>query len=310
MRIVGTQTVPGVPVSFCPPPLDLPLEVRRDMMIFRSAASMVVVTNCDPVFDHFVAGSLNNLVWTNLVAHTNGRTMEIWSERTRPLGWPLRAAKVRWNTNSLLWGMRGLTAICPCWQGEGPPGWTPITALTRRHGYTRGHSMGDERFGNAYAGQKAWFLTRQNAIVEVKILREVVRTRQASGRDYTIVLFNSDLPPSIEPMRVMPCEADFWPINSRYVVCPGAPYPVFKTEQQGFVSADVPGFSVNTLVGGDSGSPNILPMPGELVFWNGRTTSGASPEMQADMDKLCRLDGLDPKKYQLQWVDLSKYPRY
>jgi hypothetical protein len=54
----------------------------------------------------------------------------------------------------------------------------------------------------------------------------------------------------------------------------------------------------------------MLPLPGELVFWNGTSTSGASPEMQSDMDQLCRLQGLDPKKYQLQWVDLSSFPNY
>ena len=76
------------------------------------------------------------------------------------------------------------------------------------------------------------------------------------------------------------------------------------------MSAEVPGMSVNTWKGGDSGSPNMLPMPGELVFCNGRSTSGPSPEMQADMDELCKLERLDAKEYQLQWVDLSSYPVY
>jgi hypothetical protein len=30
--------------------------------------------------------------------------------------------------------------------------------------------------------------------------------------------------------------------------------------------------------------------------------------MQADMDALSRSAGLDPAKYQMQWVDLSSYP--
>jgi hypothetical protein len=57
--------------------------------------------------------------------------------------------------------------------------------------------------------------------------------------------------------------------------------------------------------GGDSGSPNMLPLPGELVFSGGRATSGPGPEMQADMDELCRREGLDPQRYQMQWVELS-----
>jgi hypothetical protein len=32
--------------------------------------------------------------------------------------------------------------------------------------------------------------------------------------------------------------------------------------------------------------------------------------MQADMDELSRQEGLKPKPYQLQWVDLAKFPKY
>jgi hypothetical protein len=54
----------------------------------------------------------------------------------------------------------------------------------------------------------------------------------------------------------------------------------------------------------------MLPLPGELAFRDGRTTWPVSPEMQADMDQLCRLEDLDPARYQLQYVDLSAYPSY
>jgi len=47
-------------------------------------------------------------------------------------------------------------------------------------------------------------------------------------------------------------------------------------------------------------------LPGELVFFSGRSTSGPTHEMQADMDELCQLEGLNPAKYQLRWVDLEK----
>lgn len=281
------------------------------MLMFRSLLNVTIHTNWEPVFDHFVADSLNNVIWTNFIAHTNGRSMKIWSERSHPIGWPLRAPVVKWNTNSLIWGMRGMTALSPCWQYEGPPGQTPITALTRRHGYTRGHAMGADRVSSSYAGMKVWFLTTQNSIVQTTVLREIVRTRETSARDYTLVLFSSDLPETIQPIRVV-AENQVYSLgqNCKYVYCSGGPFILFKTEQGGNVSADLPGFIVNTMKGGDSGSPNMVPLPGELVFWNGRTTSAASPEMQADMDQLCRLEGLDPRKYQMQWVDLSAYPSY
>ena len=37
-------------------------------------------------------------------------------------------------------------------------------------------------------------------------------------------------------------------------------------------------------------------------------TSPPSAAMQADMDMLSRKAGLDPAKYQMQWVNLDSYP--
>ena len=77
--------------------------------------------------------------------------------------------------------------------------------------------------------------------------------------------------------------------------------------QGGVVSAGIPGWTIPER-GGDSGSPIMLPLPGELVFFMGQTTSPPSPGMQADMDMLSRKAGLDPAAYQMQWLDLDKYP--
>jgi hypothetical protein len=85
---------------------------------------------------------------------------------------------------------------------------------------------------------------------------------------------------------------------------------VLKTEQGGMVSLDLPGFTVNTWKPGDSGSPDLLPMPGELIFIGGRSTSSPTPLMQIDMNVLCRIEGIDPQKYQLQWVDFSDFKPY
>src|SRR5690242_1531679 len=126
------------------------------------------------VFDHFLPESLDNLVWTNFIAHTNGRDMNIWSARSHPLGWPSKPPLVRWNTNSLIWGLKGFTAISPCWEVESAPGQVPVTALTRRHGYTRGHGMGADGFNTNFAGKKIWFLTANNSIVEVTVVRDAV----------------------------------------------------------------------------------------------------------------------------------------
>jgi len=206
-----------------------------------------------------------------------------------------------------MWGMKGLTALSPCWETEGGAGQVPVTALTRRHGYTRGHSLGPQGFSTVFAGKQVWFFTLSNSVVPRTVLRSVTRLGgDGQRRDYTILLFNEDLPAAIEPMRV----TSFTNRLAKYPMANGAPCPIFKTEQGGNVSADLPGFTVNTWKGGDSGSPDMLPMPGELVFFGGRSTSGPSAEMQADMDELCRLERLNPKRYQMQWVDFSAYPSY
>jgi hypothetical protein len=200
--------------------------------------------------------------------------------------------------------MKGLTAVSQCWEDEGSSGQAPVTALSPRHGYVRGHSMGPDGFTATRNGKKVWFSTTANSVIQATVKDAVYRI--GNGRDYTILLFDRDLPASIEPLRVVAGTN----VLSRYPSRPGAPHPIFETEQGGNVSADVRGFSVNTWKGGDSGSPDLLPMPGELVFFGGRSTSGPSSDMQADMNALCARHGLRPDKYQLKWVDLSRYPAY
>jgi hypothetical protein len=170
--------------------------------------------------------------------------------------------------------------------------------------------MGPDGFTTATAGLRVWFVTEDNAIVTTRIKRAVVRVGPRTNgppRDYTIVLFERDLPETIEPMPVvLPATMQkFYPASPQGFV----PRPIFQPEQLGFVNTGVAPLTVNSWKGGDSGSPNLLPLPGELVFFGGRSTSGPSPEMQADMDELCRLEGLNPARYQLQWVDLEKYER-
>lgn len=273
----------------------------RSPVTNQTVNSVAYVTNL--TFDHYLPNSLSHFVWTNVIARTNGRSTTLWSERAHPPGWPTNAPTLAWNKSSLLWGMKGMTGLSPCWEGEGSPGQVPITALTRRHGYTRGHGMGTDGVRTNWAGQKVWFVTANNQRVEAVIARAIVRTIRG---DYTIFLFRKDLPPGIEPLRVVALTN----LLARFPVCVGAPRPVFQTEQVGNVNAGIPGFTVNAWKGGDSGAPDLLPLANELVFCAGRSTASPSPVMQADMDTLCRMEGLNPRAYQLQWVDLSRFPAY
>lgn len=261
-------------------------------------------TYTNRAFQSYLPGTLSHLIWTNYIASTNGRDMRIWSERAHPEGWPKQPPVAKWNTNSVIWGMKGVTALSPCWEGEGAPGQVPLTALTRRHVYTRGHSFGADGFHPGHESKKAWFFTRDNQRIEVTIKLSVVRTVTPSRRDYTIMLLDRDLPETIEIMPVAKPEdmQKFYPTPA----FGPAPHPFFQTEQGGNVSTGVAPLTVNTWKGGDSGSPNLIPLPGQLVFVSGRSTSGPSREMQEDMDELCRREKLNPAKYQLRWVDLGK----
>ena len=269
-----------------------------------NVAAQSVATNAIRVINPltgFVAGSLPDIVWGGF--HTNGRSTNMWEFSQLPLGWPLRPPVLRWNTNNLMWGRKGMTAICQVWEDMGSFGQVSITALTRRHGYLRGHHMGPNGLDPRKVGHRVWFCTRDNQVIERKLQLLFIAGPDAHSRsDYSIVLFDADLPPGIEPMRVVDADKLF----RKYLVGNLNNRPVFMTLQGGYVSAEIPGWTV-PFRGGDSGAPRMLPLPGELVFFGGITTSGPSPTMQADMDMLSRKAGLDPSKYQMQWVSLDSY---
>lgn len=298
-RAIGTEAPP----EFCGWSTNGPAVYKN----FRVAVTNVALRTgsyfTNQTFVHFQEASLNYSIWTNLMVRTNGRSPHLWRVNAHPPGWPSKPPAVAWNTNSLVWGLRGVTAMSPCWEGEGAHGQVPVTALTPRHGYTRGHGMAPDGLCNTWKGQKVWFVTPDNRLVAATIARAMVRISRA---DYTIFLFREDLPASIQPLRV----AAFTNVTARFPDCPGAPWTILQKEQTGQINAAVPGFMVNARKGGDSGSPNLLPLAQELVFIGGRGTAGPSPEMQADMDKLCKLERLNPRKYQLQWVDLARFPAH
>jgi hypothetical protein len=260
---------------------------------------VVLITN---TFAGFVPGSLAGAIWAGF--HTNGRSTKIWEFWQLPPGWPNVPPVLRWNTNNLMWGRRGMTAISQVCEGEGAFGQGSLTLLTRRHAYLRGHSMGASGLHPEKVGVRVWYCTQDNQVIERKVKLLLVRAREpGSPGDYSIVLFDADLPATIEPMRV----ADLTKVSLKYLYDDLSHKPVFMTLQGGYVSAGVPGWTV-PFAGGDSGAPIMLPLPGELVFFEGLSTSPPSATMQADMDMLSRKAGLDPRRYQMQWVNLDGYP--
>ena len=262
------------------------------------AAGVTLITNA---FAGFVPGSLANAVWTGF--HTNGRSTRMWEFWQLPPEWPDKPPILRWDTNNLMWGRKGMTAISQVIEGMGSFGQGEMTAVTRRHGYVRGHSMGPDGLDPTRVGRRVWFCTRDNQVVERKIKLLLIRAR--AHDDYSIILFDDDLPSGIEPVRVADCRK----VLQKYMFGDSGFKPVLLPLQDGFVSAGIPGWMV-PVRGGDSGAPRLLPLADELVFFSGLTTSPPNVQMQADMDMLSRKAGLDPRKYQMQWVSLDAYPDF
>lgn len=299
--------------------------------------SFTSYTNAPATNNYYVdlsVGSLGHHMYTNLIARTNGRNNLLWS--VFPYTIASKANFVR-NPNFLLTGISNLTAISQCWEGQGPRGQLPMTALTRRHAYARGHGLGYDGVPSAgtnsnYNGMEVVFVGHDNSIVTMIITNRI--TFGYGSGDFTIVSFTSDLPASITPMKVGITNFfgtytgyyPSYPTNPLAGQITGRPRPTLRTEQDGYLDTGesaayggpvvyqyvigIPGFYHDSMKGGDSGSPNMLLIDNDLVMFGGRTTSAPSPTIQAMMDTLSIMSGLDPANYQMQWKDVSAFPLY
>ena len=245
-------------------------------------------------------------VWTNFIANTNGRTMQLWSEYSLPADWPKVPPVMAWDTNCLLFGLDGFTAISQCNAFQGARGQIPATLLTPRHAYTRGHGMGANGLGTNFTGQSVWFCTASNTLVQMTVAANFIRLGDFGGQyyDHGILVFTEDAPPSITPMSVL-SNAEF---QVYYPNAPDLPFMFFGTTAAGFCSAQVPPFVYPLANPGDSGSPYMIPTPDhKLAMFSAATTSGPSPQMQADIDTLTALVGLSTNNYQLRWYDMRPW---
>jgi subtilisin-like proprotein convertase family protein len=248
--------------------------------------------------------------WTNFIALTNGRVMEMWSERSYPADWPAVPPVLAWNTNCLIYGLDGFTAISQCNDHEGAPGQVPGTLITRRHMMMRGHSMGASGFSiTNFAGHQIWFCTASNTVIQMTVAAGFIRLGWYNGEyyDYGLFVFTEDVPDSLTPISVI-SESDF---QTYYYSTPEIPYLLLGTEQFGNVATEgtpIAPFIYPLYEGGDSGSPDFIISPdNKLVMFSGRDISGFSPQLAADLDALTSQVGLDPNLYQLRWYDLSPW---
>jgi nitrogen fixation protein len=258
-----------------------------------------------------IASPFRSAVWANFIANTNGRTIDMWSTRSYPPGWPNTPPVLAWNTNCLLFGFDGFTAISQCNEFEGLPGQAPVTLVTPRHGYMRGHGMGAVGFQtNNLAGKRVWFCTSSNTVVQMTVAASLIRLGSSSGRyyDHGLVVFTRDVPDSITPISVMSVK-DF---ETYYYDTPDIPFLTLGTEQNGHCATggdEIPPFIYPLWKGGDSGSPNMILSPdNKLVMFSGRSlVGGFGPQVQADIDTLSLYLGLNTNRYQLRWYDLTPW---
>jgi hypothetical protein len=244
-------------------------------------------------------------IWTNHLAHTNNKTIKMWATNSHPV--KTNPPLLAWDTNCLLYGKTGFTAISPANSFQGRD--SPITALTRRHGYTAAHTITEvpyDDFAHGFEGHKVWFCTANNQVVEMTVATAYVH--RGGGYDHSIFIFTTNLPTSITPMAVMNAPSS---IGVNFATCKHGtnsanlqpPYGSFK-----FSDNSKPPFNEhNTYEGGDSGSPNMIPTTdGSLVFVGGSTSDGPSGQMQTNMNKLTLYLNLNTNDYKLNWH--TNYP--
>jgi hypothetical protein len=284
-------------------------------------------TNWNQAYYLAVANSVNYNSLMTFAGQTNGQTYDMWATL------PLQAVNppgsiqgnYQWNTNSILYKKGSFTAISQLnyWNltnnnGCNCPGQTPMTALTRRHVISAGHSFvgnggGWQPLSMPTNGAPIWFCDAGNNITQMTAVAGY--GRDDSGGDYSVFILNQDLPSSITPMAVDNTQAEWWTIY-------------LQTEQHGYVAAYTPGFPVESAqwlppfnnflwgVPGDSGSPTMLLAYGQLVLVGaslseGTTTTGeALNNIQADMNLLIsdwnstNTPQLNAANYQMQgWSD-------
>ncbi len=132
---------------------------------------------------------------------------QVWLTRT-----PGNPPTVQWNPNSLLYGRTGFTGISPVGYLEpNAPTQITVTALTRRHGYCRGHGMGSpDGFRTTWNGTTIWFVDKDGNPFPATVAGAYVRNPGNNPHictdpwcDWTVLVFADDLPANITPIPLV-----------------------------------------------------------------------------------------------------------
>ena len=251
---------------------------------------------------------LGDALWTSFIAATNARNSE--NVFNTGVG-SVELTNATWNTNCPLYGQTGFTGFSL--EGNWNFVWTnnaymvPVTALTPRHVYWRGHSTGGTNGQFFPAPQRDFylhFLTADNRMIYAYVIAV-----KKGLQDYNVAILSNDLPADIQPV----CMVDPSALSAKLASQGAWWWPRHDirlgTCQHNLVGGLLaPVFSKHSFyVGGDSGSPDFYLLNGQVVMTGGRTTSGWCPQMQADCDQLTLWAGLDPASYQIQLLNLNQF---
>jgi hypothetical protein len=260
--------------------------------------------------------TLEAALWSAFVAATNGQSSHYEFNPSSLGGSP---SNVTWNVSSPMFGQRGFTGFSLesnfSIYGGGAQWGVPVTAVTRRHVYIRGHSNGATNGALDtvnFHNEPINFLTSSNTIVQAYAIA-AFREYYAPGRtpaDECLLVLSNDLPDSIQPVAMVDPTA----YAAKVALNPIGFWPGFEprlgTDQLNLVATLNMAYwnpNQSMYVGGDSGSPDFFILNGAIYMIAGRTTSGWSAQMQADCDALSRYAGLDPANYQIQLLDLTQF---
>jgi len=178
----------------------------------------------------------------------------LWNTWT-PTGWT-------WNTNNILFNVRGFTGLSQTSDGNGGFPWK-WTLISKRIAYSSGHVWGNP---TALVGQNVYFVARDGT----KYSAQVSATRGAYNptTDHALVLFSADVPATIEPV-VVGIYSNFYAHFEFDSTIQAFTKPNFRTCQHGQVGLinDTSWKSKNHAfhVGGDSGNPIMVVITNTLV---------------------------------------------
>ncbi len=271
----------------------------------------------------FPANSLGYALETNYTRATNGKvnytnTYQVWND----LPWTGYAwnntniARYRLNTNSVIYGKRGATAISVAQFGGTA---NRMCLITRRHAVGAGH------YGGVTNGLVVYFMGTNGLVHAMTTSNTWVEPIDANGRwlpgfeNREIVTFTQDVPADVEPMKLAsPLLSGQAGVGGlvEHLLPPitGNRFPaILFVCQHGYCGRLLqahPGGGAIGINGGDSGSPGFMLLGDECVNIGGISMGYPTTNMLVRINALTRSLGLNTNNYQPWFVSLTNFPKW